>query len=88
MICIIDKAAAVIQSTNPFFKGTRVWAQKYMWRMTWSLGEDLDCLEIASCTGAKDDSLPAVSVGYDYPKELIGYMDKTPMYFDIRQDNN
>ena len=32
---------------------------------------------------SKNDSLPAARVGYDYPKELIGNIDETPMYFDM-----
>ena len=50
---IIDQAVAVIQPTNPSFKGTRGWAQKFMWRN--------DSVTRTKTSIAKDDSLPAVS---------------------------
>ena len=87
---IVDQAVAVIQPTNPSFKGTlsRGWAQKFMQRndlvvraktsITQKLPAALEQKMTAFLQSVKE-----AHVVHDYPKELIVNMDETPMYFDM-----
>ena len=85
---IVDQAATVIQPINPSFKGTKGWAQKFMRindlviRAKTSVAQKLP----AALEQKMTDFLQAVKVArkeYNCPKELIGNMDETPMYFDM-----
>lgn len=85
---IIDQAVTVIQPINPSFKGTRGWAQKFMRRNDLVIRAKTSVAQKlpAALEQKMTDFLQAVRlvrVGYNYPKELIGNMDKTPMYFDM-----
>ena len=85
---IIDQAVAVIQPTNSSFKGTRGWAQKFMRRndlvirAKTSVAQKLPAALEQKMT-AFLQAVREARVGYDYPKNLIGNMDETPMYFDM-----
>ena len=85
---IIDQAVVVIQPTNSSFKGTRGWAQKFMRRndlvirAKTSVAQKLPAALEQKMT-AFLQAVREARVGYDYPKNLIGNMDETPMYFDM-----
>ena len=85
---IVDQAVTVIQPTNPFFKGTRKWAQKFMRRndliirAKTLIAQKLPAALEQKITGFVH-AVKETRVGYNYPKELIGNMDKTPMYLDM-----
>ena len=80
---IVDQAVTVIQPTNPSFKG---WAQKFMWRndlvisAKTSVAQKLPAALEQKMTGFLQ-AVKDARVGYNYPKELIGNVDETPMYF-------
>ena len=84
---ITDQAVAVIQPTNPSFKGKRGWAQKFMRRndlvirVKTSIAQKLPAALEQKMT-AFLQSVKEARVVHDYPKELIGNMDETPIYFD------
>ena len=87
---IIDQAVTVIQLVNPEFKGTRGWAQKFMRRndlvirAKTSTAQKLPAaLDHEQKMTAFLHSVKEARLQYNYPKELIGNMDETLMYFDM-----
>ena len=85
---IMDQAVTVIQPINPSFKGTRGWAQKFMrrndlvMRAKTSIAQKLPAALEQKMT-AFLQSVKEARLQCYYPKELIGNMDETPMYFDM-----
>ena len=58
---IVDQAVAVIQPTNPSFKGTRGWAQKFMQRNDLVIRAKTSFAQkLPAALEQKNDSLPAV----------------------------
>ena len=90
---IIDQAVTVIQPINPSFKGTRGWAQKFIRRndlvirAKTSIAQKLPAALEQKMT-AFLRSVREARLQCHYPKELIGNMDETPMYFDMASNTS
>lgn len=90
---IIDQVVAIIRPVCPTFKGTRGWAHRFMQRNDQVIRAKTSVAQkLPAALEQKITSfLQAVRVArkeYSYPKELIGNMDETPMYFDMTNNKS
>ena len=82
------KALALIGEHNPNFKASEGWARKFICRhslvlrartsVAQKLPSDLECRVFTFHEEVKTERQK-----HDFPKELIGNMDETPLYFDM-----
>ena len=89
---IMNKASELISKKNPSFLASRGWAQKFMRRnnlvirMKTTMSQKLPAAleeKISPFQKAVARSLQE----NEFPFELIGNMDETPMYFDVASNN-
>ena len=85
---IRDKALALIKQHSPTFKASEGWVRKFICRLSLVLRAHTSVAQklpgdLESKVSAFHDEVKAERWKYNFPKDLIGNMDETPLYFDM-----
>ena len=83
-----DKATILIRETNPEFKASCGWAQKFLkrhllvLRVKTSLSQKLPA-DLETKLGSFQEFVQRQRIEHDFALNMIGNMDEIPVYFDI-----
>ena len=83
-----DKALALIKQYNPNFKASEGWTRKFIRRHSIVLRARTSVAQklpgdLENQVSRFHDQVKAERQKYNFPKDLIGSMDETPLYFDM-----
>ncbi len=83
-----DKALALIKEHNANFKASEGWARKFIRRHSLELRARTSVAQklpgdLEDKVSAFQEEVKTERQKHDFPKELIGNMDETPLYFDM-----